>query len=446
MAGNVGSPPAECPSCAAGGIRSSVKLYQINLEQAAVFCENASCPFPLFSQDVCPLVVSHAAVPEPAANSKFKTRSMDTESMTSTCSVSSWTSHASTMSSVSSNVATPPPSISSKPFIWPSSQYTVYQPKAMAPKQNNVFDWMTPISSSQSSPASSIISFNDREVERVMDKSAKLTPASELPPSPSPTLSDILDAVGSQPSESNDSYIESLCSFLDEVTEAPTPSYNSPVTEETASMTTEFIDVQQATFSAEPIALQLPETSTPVRQPTKRVVEDISSNESRTKQTKTSNSTPESIAAWRNIELPVKKSSVRAKKPRTPAVAKTRVSRSASSSSEGISPSTPIPQPLVPQPAIAVEVNDEGNHVFTIHPATPVPSVTPKPQSSAKAVKATASTLRPSKTSKPPKAATAKPAESKRSSKKKDPFCVQSLVEKFIEAAKNKKLASPKAP
>jgi hypothetical protein len=37
--------PTACPSCAAGGIRSSVKLYQINLEQAAVFCENASVTF-----------------------------------------------------------------------------------------------------------------------------------------------------------------------------------------------------------------------------------------------------------------------------------------------------------------------------------------------------------------------------------------------------------------
>ncbi|XP_032776939.2 flocculation protein FLO11 [Daphnia magna] len=446
MAGNVGSPPAECPSCAAGGIRSSVKLYQINLEQAAVFCENASCPFPLFSQDVCPLVVSHAAAPGPAANSKFKTRSMDTESMTSTCSVSSWTSHASTLSSVSSNVATPPPSISSKPFIWPSNQYSVYQPKAMAPKQKNVFDWITPISSSQSSPASSVISFNDKEVEMVMGKSANLTPNSGLPPSPSPTLSDILDAVGNQPSESNDSYFESLCSFLDEGTEAPTPSYSSPLTEETTLMTTEFIDVQQA---AEPIALQFPEASTPVRQSTKRVVDDNGSNESGSKLTKSSNSTPESIAAWRNIELPLKKSSVREKKPRTSAVAKTRVSRSASSSNESMPPSTPIPQPLVPQSTIAVELNDEGNHVFTIHPVTRAPSVTPKPRSSAKTVKATASAVRPSKTSKPSKAATAKPAEPaepKRSSKKKDPFCVQSLVEKFIEAAKNKKLASPKNP
>lgn len=313
----------------------------------------------------------------------------------------------------------------------------------MAPKQKNVFDWITPISSSQSSPASSVISFNDKEVEMVMGKSANVTPNSGLPPSPSPTLSDILDAVGNQPSESNDSYFESLCSFLDEVTEAPTPSYSSPLTEETTLMTTEFIDVQQA---AEPIALQFPEASTPVRQSTKRVMDDNGSNESGSKLPKSSNSTPESIAAWRNIELPLKKSSVREKKPRTSAVGKTRVSRSASSSNESMPPSTPIPQPLVPQSAIAVELNDEGNHVFTIHPVTRAPSVTPKPRSSAKTVKATASAVRPSKTSKPSKAATAKPAEPKRSSKKKDPFCVQSLVEKFIEAAKNKKLASPKNP
>ncbi|KZS02435.1 Uncharacterized protein APZ42_000525, partial [Daphnia magna] len=108
--------------------------------------------------------------------------------------------------------------------------------------------------------------------------------------------------------------------------------------------------------------------------------------------------------------------------------------------------STPIPQPLVPQSAIAVELNEEGNHVFTIHPVTRAPRVTPKPRSPAKTVKATASAVRPSRTSKPFKAATAKPDEPKRSSKKEDSFCVQSLVEKFIEAAKNKNFANPKNP
>ncbi len=47
------------------------------------------CPFPLFSQNVCPLVVSHAVASASAAKSpttKLKTRSMDTDSMASSCS------------------------------------------------------------------------------------------------------------------------------------------------------------------------------------------------------------------------------------------------------------------------------------------------------------------------------------------------------------------------
>ncbi|EFX75423.1 hypothetical protein DAPPUDRAFT_306807 [Daphnia pulex] len=434
MATNV-SLPAVCPSCAAGGIRSSVKLYQINLEQAAVFCENTSCPFPLFSQDVCPLVISHVAAPIPATNSKFKTRSMDTESMTSSCSVSSWASHGSTISSLSSNVATPPPSISSKPFTWPSSQYSVYQPKAMAPKQNNVFDWITPISSSQSSPASSVFSINDREVEMVMDKSACPTPNSGLTPSPSPTLSDILEAVGSQqPSDNNDSYIESLCSFFDEVSEAPTPTINSPANNETTYTVTELVDVQSATVT-DLLSQQLQEAATPIRQSTKRVNEGSDLDESNSQSV---DSTSPSVAALKNIELPKKKSSVISKKPQTPRVRKPRARSSLTSSGESTSSSTPTPQSLISQPQVAVAVNKEGLTVFTIN-SLALPS-TPRPPSSAKKAKATDSrsrSRRPSKTSNPPRAATVKPAEKHT---KKDAFCVQSLVNKFILAAKNKKL------
>lgn len=34
--------PSECPTCATAGLKSAVKLYQVNLEEAAVFCENPS--------------------------------------------------------------------------------------------------------------------------------------------------------------------------------------------------------------------------------------------------------------------------------------------------------------------------------------------------------------------------------------------------------------------
>lgn len=317
----------------------------------------------------------------------------------------------------------------------------------MAPKQKNVFDWITPTSSYQSSPASSIMSFNDREVEMVMDKSTNLTSTSGLTPSPTPSLSDILDAVGSQAANSNDSYIESLCSFLDEVSEAPTSTCSVPMTEETTSTTTELAYVRPATLIADPIAPRFPEASTPVRQPTKRKIDEIGSGESTSQQSTSSNVTPEYTAAWRNIEIPLKKTTRRPKKPRTYEAGETRVSRGASSSNESAIVSTPSPQPRAPQPLVAVDINEEGKHVFTIHPATPTPSVkTPKPRSSANKVKATASAVRPSKTSKPPKAATAKPAVPKRNNKKKESFCLQTLTEKYIEAAKNKKLANLKAP
>jgi hypothetical protein len=86
-------------------------------------------------------------------------------------------------------------------------------------------------------------------------------------------------------------------------------------------------------------------------------------------------------------------------------------------------------------------VNEEGNPVITIALAPPE---TPRTQSSTKKLKATDGRTRGcSKTKNPPKASTSKPAEKKT---KKDRFCVQSLVEKFIQAAKNKKVPTSKAP
>jgi hypothetical protein len=282
----------------------------------------------------------------------------------------------------------------------------------------------------------------------VMDKSACPTPNSGLTPSPSPTLSDILEAVGSQPSDNNDSYIESLCSFFDEVSEAPTPTINSPANEETTYTVTELVGVQSATVT-DLLSQQLLEAATPVRQSTKRVNEGSDLDESNSQSL---DSTSPAVASWKNIELPKKKSSVIPKKkssvipkkpqtpqtPQTPRVRKPRARSSLTSSGESTSSSTPTPQSLISQPQVAVAVNDEGTTVFTIN-SLALPS-TPRPPSSAKKVKATDSRSRirrPSKTSNPPRAATVKPAEKHT---KKEAFCVQSLVNKFILAAKNKKL------
>ena len=170
----------------------------------------------------------------------------------------------------------------------------------MVPKQNNVFDWITPISSSQSSPASSVFSVNDREVEMVMDKSACPTPNSGLTPSPSPTLSDILEAVGSQPPDNNDSYIDSLCSFFDEVSEAPTPTINSTANQETTNTVTE-LGIWQSAMGTDLLTRQIPEAATPVRQSRKRVNEGSDLDESNSKSLE---STSPSVASWKNIELP----------------------------------------------------------------------------------------------------------------------------------------------
>ena len=299
----------------------------------------------------------------------------------------------------------------------------------MAPKQKNVFDWITPISSSQSSPASSIYSVNDREVEMTMDKSACPTPG--LTPSPSPTLSDILDCVGSQVEDNNDSYIESLSSFFDEISEAPTPTLALYTNEEKTNTVSELNNSQHATVTK--LQTQpLPEAATPVRKPLKRTNDDRESDEPLSKSLK---STPSSMAAWNNIELPKKKSV--SKKPQPSRVRKSRAisSSNESSSNESASTSTPIPQ------RVAINVNEEGNPVITIALAPPE---TPRTQSSTKKLKATDGRTRGcSKTKNPPKASTSKPAEKKT---KKDRFCVQSLVEKFIQAAKNKKVPTSKAP
>lgn len=43
--------PAECPTCASHGMHSAVKLYQVNMEEAAVFCENSSVS--IYIYDTC---------------------------------------------------------------------------------------------------------------------------------------------------------------------------------------------------------------------------------------------------------------------------------------------------------------------------------------------------------------------------------------------------------
>lgn len=118
--------------------------------------------------------------------------------------VSSWSSRASTACSISSGVVTPsppPPTISSQPFSWlPSDAALVYKPKPVVSKTG--YSWTTPIGSAQTSPASSIVSVNDKEVESVMRNCYDVGHL-EMTPSPSPmpdtkrglSMADELDAL-----------------------------------------------------------------------------------------------------------------------------------------------------------------------------------------------------------------------------------------------------------
>lgn len=103
--------------------------------------------------------------------------------------VSSWTSKASTASSLSSSMSTPPPTISSRPYAWPPTLTTpVYKPTAVTPRKSQFYDWPTPIGSAQTSPALSFVSVTDKEVESVMNNLFSLDEASNLTPSPSPMV------------------------------------------------------------------------------------------------------------------------------------------------------------------------------------------------------------------------------------------------------------------
>ena len=84
-------------------------------------------------------------------------------------------------------MATPPPNISGRPVLL--NQVTpVYYPKAMLPNQAKYsYDWTTPVGSAQTSPALSIISVTDKEVEAVMAMSSS-NQTSDLTPSPSPLV------------------------------------------------------------------------------------------------------------------------------------------------------------------------------------------------------------------------------------------------------------------
>lgn len=388
--------------------------------------------------------------------------------------VSSWTSHASTVSSISSNIATPPPTITSKPFSWPSNPSSlVYQPKAIiAQKQKHPFDWTSPISSAQSSPASSVMSVNDREVELVMKKSY-LSPNSGLTPSPSPLLSDILDTGASQPSndiQDIDSYIESF-SFLEEMTRPPEVAQSlstdnkdtQPIVSESAPTYTDLLPVTK-TSDRESLLVQVLKTKSSAKlgkrrsettglgdnaskqlRPSDPIKEITTLDGSPPRQSKASTTIPELTPVLPNNEPLPKQTQIRLRKPRAK---KPVVSCPASSSDESSTSTGTTPHPLVSKPQVDVNLNADGTPVFIIHPITPSPLTSPKP-TPAKRTSNTPNSSRKRKaaTNNTSESAVKPKADINKKKTKPDPFCIESLVERFVLAAKNKKLpADPKAP
>ena len=132
------------------------------------------------------------------------------------------------MGSISSNITTPPPTLSNRSYLFPSHQEStlIYHPKAIktAPKSYN---W-TPICSAITSPASSVASVTDQEVEFTFMNSSSYNPPIGITPSPSP-----LRLINENPQVADDTGtfdFESLASFAPELGFGPsvdqTPAFN----------------------------------------------------------------------------------------------------------------------------------------------------------------------------------------------------------------------------
>ena len=377
--------------------------------------------------------------------------------------VSSWKSHASTISNISSSVATPPPMVN--------------QPKASTPQQNNTFDWISPISSAQSSPSSSLRTNVDREVDFAMNKSNCILPNSGLTPSPSVLLPDIFVTT-----VSNDTDLcDEVLSFLmeEDVTRPLSPTESTPPTQHSSpyrlTELTNLTPVVETISTPDPFILPpRPEvqeyvnslrndnntiqSTNPLSQTCKRSceIECITLDESPPKRTNHKRLTPNDMPVWGNIELPPKKTA-KIKKLQTrriPRVKKSCATVEVTCSNESVAASvTPTPEedkksrkkPLVTEPQVsqvALNMDANGTPVFVIQPAIPSPA--PKP-SSTKKPSATRSG-RPTKTAAAPVPDPIKKPVVKKRSNKEDPFCIEKLVEKFIRAANNRKLPDPKAP
>lgn len=328
------------------------------------------------------------------------------------------------------------------------------------------------------------MSANDREVEFVMKKSSYLPPNSGLTPSPSPLLSELLDSGASQPSDDIDSYIDSF-SFLDDIISGPSesiqtlPSNNQDtrIDNESSSQSSEELVSKTTTIAQKPS-----ETSKSIE--SSRVLDDeveeisleksapklfsLLKQPSKAKALINSRSSTSEADLPPILEPPAKKRVIETRKSR---VKVSSAVCSVSSSDESTPTTTPTPQSprttesLVSKSKVAVDVRSDGTPVFIIHPVVPVaqpaftaPSLLSSPKSPSKKVsakKAKNQTVTPRGRRKAdmtdsPVITPASPPTSTKSTKPKasgtkkkansNPFCIDTLVKKFVQAAKNKKL------
>ena len=396
---------------------------------------------------------------------------------------------------------------------------------------------MTPVPSIQSSPASSILSANDREVDFLMNRTPSFPTGPEPTPSPSPLLSEFFETTSTQHTNTSDEktfldslafwgltdpqYPESKCTAdyptQEEVTKhsfnctvdnphqevikhsfnctADNPpqevikhSFNctvdNPPQEEVIKHSYELYNpniqevahmqhgIQLTSNSKVPSAFEFVSST---RQSTKRPFETVGLDDSPPQVSKALG--PDSMPVWGDIELPEKR-----KRPRKVAVKKARVVKNTpahmstppptpSLDSAAVPSFTPTPTQSVSQPPlhlpqsqVAVDVNANGTPVFIINPApisspslTAKSGVTPTGRQRGRPKKATSDSPGTSIKPKAPAAPRSKKKKVEDSdieespvlklntpevkkNGKKDPFCIQSLVSRFIQAAKSKKL------
>lgn len=158
-------------------------------------------------------------------------------------SLASWTG-TSVSTTVPSPIVSSASNMTTSNYNWHSTISTpVYHPTPVAPKPSTGFSWLSPPSSTQTSPALSVISASDKEVEHVLNNQNCLT-IDRLTPSPSPLPKEAL-SIGAQQNDEIDS-------FLNQITSGLTPGS----TNSSNNFVQEFADLfgpEQTTQSRDPL-------------------------------------------------------------------------------------------------------------------------------------------------------------------------------------------------